>query len=52
MSYEITRTSVAVREELGGVVSPQQLLQELLRTEVGNCDCKEEPTMQKAGSEE
>jgi hypothetical protein len=33
---------MAVSYDLSSVVNPQQLLQELLHTEVNNCDCKDE----------
>lgn len=41
MSYDVTRTVLTLKTDLSNVVTPQHLLQELLKTEVGNCDCKE-----------
>lgn len=35
---------MTARVDLSGVITPQQLLDQLLRTEVGNCDCAEPPS--------
>lgn len=50
MSYELTRKTVTTRVDLSNVVTPQQLLDQLLRTEVGNCDCADEPAQQEQGN--
>lgn len=38
-SYEYTRKTVTTKMDLSSVTTPQHLLDQLLRTEVGNCDC-------------